>query len=432
MTPGARIAATIEILEKIERSFSPADEVISAYLRGRRYIGSRDRRDISGRVFDTIRRRARLNWWTKDGNPRLQTIANLVLGDGVSVDHITALFNGEGYGPDKLSESELELAKNFVGRSLDSAEMPAWVRHETPEFLCDEIAAGWGDSLGDEAAALNRPAPLDLRVNTLKADCRRALEILGNDGIEAEATPHSPIGLRIGTRVNLRGSTAFKGGFVEIQDEGSQLVALLLGAIPGMQVIDFCAGGGGKTLAVAAAMKNKSGLTACDIDRSRMDRMTSRLKRAGVNSLKRHTLDSLEDNWIAENRGVADRVLLDVPCTGSGAWRRNPDAKWRLTPEKLDDFLAQQRAILDAAAPLVKPGGRLIYATCSILDRENMDQVDAFLSTHPEFSLSPVAKVWAETIGGDAPDGCEATLNLTPYRHNTDGFFAAVLEKDDG
>jgi 16S rRNA (cytosine967-C5)-methyltransferase len=433
MTPAARVAAAIEVLEKTHVSNSPADEVISAYFRGRRYIGSKDRRDISGRVYAIQRAQARLSWWTGTAEPRANVIAHLTLADQLPASDTEKLFTGEGYGPPSLSAGEAKLLQKLAGKSLTDPAMADAVRLEVPDWLMPQLREQFGENLDAELGALNRPASLDLRVNLLKSDCARALELLAQEGIAAEPTPLSPIGLRIMTRVNLHTTTAYKGGFVEPQDEASQIAALLCGARADQLTIDYCAGAGGKTLALAAAMKDGGPLIACDADPGRLRRIKGRLKRAGVSNV---TVKCTEGNegraWLDRYKGLALRVLVDAPCTGSGAWRRNPAAKWSLTAERLDQYLAAQKDILAAAAPLVAPGGRLIYATCSVLPVENETQISAFLDAHPDFKPLPVNQVWAENIGGACPtiDAGASYLRLSPARHETDGFFVAILERD--
>ncbi|MBT3990963.1 MAG: RsmB/NOP family class I SAM-dependent RNA methyltransferase [Rhodospirillaceae bacterium] len=432
MTPGARIAAAIEILEKIDRSGSPAEDVVSAYIRGRRYIGSKDRRAITGRVFDILRRHARLDWLTKSADARARVLVDLALNDVIAKDELSTLFNGEGYAPKPLEEEETTLLDALNNVKFDDAEFPAHIQAELPEWIAEKLQAQWGDNFQAEAQALNQPASLDLRVNTLKGDCARALQVLQKDKIDAEATTLSPLGLRVKGRVNLQASTAFKGGFIEIQDEGSQLVAALVATKADMKTIDLCAGGGGKTLALGAAMKDGGPLIACDTDEDRLKKMKPRLRRGGVSNVTRHPLTGDDDPFYGEHAQTAERVLTDVPCSGSGAWRRAPAQKWRLTPERLDELIALQRKVLDKAADLVIPGGRLIYATCSVLAPENEDQIAWFLESHPDFKALPIAEIWQATLGTDCPSNAiinETYLSLTPARHDTDGFFAAVLEK---
>ena len=312
--------------------------------------------------------------------------------------------------------------------------MPEAAALEIPEWLAGSLRRQWGDGLQAEMAALNRPADLDLRVNTLKGGRAAAIQSLAADGVEARPTPLSPIGLRVRGRVRLEGAAAFRDGLVEVQDEGSQLVALLTGARPGMTVFDVCAGAGGKTLALAAAMENRGTLIAADTDMGRLKRMKPRLRRAGVSGVEAQVLDETlspdQKPWPEADLGAADRVLVDAPCSGTGAWRRDPDARWRLTPAELERDLARQRRILAQAAPLVAPGGRLVYATCSVLPAENEDQVEHFLKNHPQFEVLPITRVWAETLGGTAPcpcPECAIYFSLSPAANETDGFFAAVL-----
>ena len=294
--------------------------------------------------------------------------------------------------------------------------------------FCPNFERVFGEELEREMAALNAGAPIDLRVNLLKADREAARRALAVEGIAAEPTPWSSIGLRLMERVPLGGLAAVKDGLVEVQDEGSQIAALLVDARPGMRVVDFCAGAGGKTLALAAQMANHGKLIACDVSARRLEKGARRLRRAGVDNVERRVLTSERDKWVKRQAGGFDRVLVDAPCLGTGTWRRNPGYKWRVTPEELAGLIVRQQQILNSAARLVRPGGRLVYATCSVLHEENEAQADAFLAASPEFSVVPAAKVWHEAIGGVAPGG-ERFLRLTPARHGTDGFFVAIFER---
>ena len=432
MTPAARVAAAIEVLEKTQGSNSPADEVISAYFRSRRYIGSKDRRDISGRIYAIQRAQARLSWWTGSAEPRTNVIAHLALADQLPAPDIEKLYSGEGYGPPGLSAEERALLQKLAGKSLDDPAMADADRLEVPVWLMEQLEKQFGGNIDAELAALNQPASLDLRVNLLKGDCARALELLTQEGIEAEPTNLSPMGLRIKARVNLHTTTAFKGGFVEPQDEASQIAALLCAARADQLTIDYCAGAGGKTLALAASMKDGGPLIACDTDPNRLRRIKPRLKRAGVSNVTVKCTEGDEGRaWLDRYKGLAARVLVDAPCTGSGAWRRNPAAKWSLTTERLDQYLQSQKDILAAAAPLVAPGGRLIYAPCSVLPVENETQISAFLDAHPDFKPLPVHQVWADNIGGPCPivDAGAPYLRLSPASNGTDGFFVGILER---
>jgi 16S rRNA (cytosine967-C5)-methyltransferase len=306
--------------------------------------------------------------------------------------------------------------------------MPRAVANDLPEWLEPYFERALGKGLEREMTALNRPAPTDLRVNLLKADRETARRALAAEAVDTEPTPLSRLGLRLRERVPLGNLAAFKQGLVEVQDESSQIAALLADARPGMRVVDFCAGAGGKTLALAAGMANRGKLVACEVSQRRLDRAARRLRRAGVTNVERRALSGERDKWVKRHRGGFDRVFADVPCLGTGTWRRNPDAKWRMRPEDLAELVERQQQILRSAARLVRPGGRLVYATCSLLREEDEAQAEAFLAAETNFSLLPMARVWDETIGGASPGG-EDYLRLTPARHGTDGFFVAIFER---
>ncbi|MDF2764984.1 MAG: putative tRNA and rRNA cytosine-C5-methylase [Rhodospirillales bacterium] len=436
MTPAARIQAAIELIDLILASDAPADASVAAYLRERRYIGSGDRRELVERTYAVLRRRAALGWWVERGGAglaptgRTLMIAALALIDGWDADRIAGSFDGGRYRPAPLSREERAFARALEGGAIEHPEQPRAVRLEYPEWLEPKLAQAFGVRLETEMAALMAEAPLDLRANLIKATRGPARDALAESGLQAEETQLSPWGLRLNGRVALGNVPAFQAGLVEVQDEGSQVVALLTEAKPGMRVCDFCAGAGGKTLALAAMMQNKGQITACDVLPGRLDRSAVRLKRAGVHNVERVPLEHERDPWVKKHKARFDRVLVDAPCTGIGAWRRNPDAKWRLAPERLAELARLQGRILDSAARLVKPGGRLVYATCSLLPEENEAQVAAFLGAHPDFAQISVAELWAALLP-ETPAPTEGpALTLTPARHGTDGFFLAVLERE--
>jgi 16S rRNA (cytosine967-C5)-methyltransferase len=439
MTPGARLQAAIELLAAIHDGSSPADRAAAAYFRGRRYIGGKDRREVIDRAYAVLRHRARLEWWLMRASgegaitDRGRMIAALAILDGWTPDRIAGAFDGGQYRPPPLDRREHEAAHKLAGKSIDHPEQPTWVRLEYPQWLEHQLRNLLGSRFETEMAALGVEAPLDLRVNTLKATRAQAIAALAESNIAATPTPLSPIGLRVRGRPALATLPCFRDGLIEVQDEGSQLAALLVDARPGMRVVDFCAGAGGKTLAMAAAMRNKGHIVACDVLQGRVDRAATRLSRAGVHNVERRGLSTERDPWVKRHARSFDRVLVDAPCSGVGTWRRNPDAKWRFAVDDLKAVIDVQRGILDSAARLVKPGGRLIYATCSLLPSENAAQVTSFAKDHPEFSLRPVAEAWADTIGR-MPEGAgcptaDRLLQLTPAAHETDGFFVAVLER---
>jgi 16S rRNA (cytosine967-C5)-methyltransferase len=432
LTPGAQVAASIDILAAIDIGERPADDIAADYFRRRRYIGSKDRAQIASHVFSVLRHRPALDWWIEkhavDIGPRSRVLAALALTEGWRPETIVSCCYGERFRPVRLSEAEERLAHGLAKRALHDPEMSRAVANELPEWLLPYFERVFGKELEREMTALNAGAPIDLRVNLLKADRETAGRALAAEGVAAEPTPWSPIGLRISERVPLGGLIAFKEGLVEVQDEGSQITALLTDARPGMRVVDFCAGAGGKTLALAAGMANRGKLVACDVSARRLERAVRRLRRAGVGNAERRVLTSERDKWVKRHTGGFDRVLIDAPCLGTGTWRRNPGDKWRVSPKDLADLIVRQQEILSSAARLVRPGGKLVYATCSLLREEDEAQAEAFLAAEPEFSVVPAAHAWNETIGGRSPGG-EGYLRLTPARHGTDGFFVAIFER---
>ena len=435
MTPAARINAVIELLGAIDQDARPADAVANHYFRGRRYIGAKDRRAISERVWGCLRRRARLGWWLSHAGaedwPRERVLADLVLQDRFDHAALSALFLGETRTAVKLTQPERQLVDRLAGKDFFHHAMPLAVKAEFPAWLEDRLSSQFGDRLGIEMAMLREEAPVDLRVNSLKADRATAQAALAADGLPAKPTPWSPLGLRLPGRTALTAQQAFKDGLVEVQDEGSQLVALLTDAQPCQAVLDLCAGAGGKTLALAASMHNKGRLVACDTHAGRSARATLRLKRAGVHNVTRRVLEGPHDKWLKRQDDSFDRVLVDAPCSGSGTWRRNPDAKWRLTEAGLANLVLLQSQLLDQAARLVKPGGRLIYATCSLLACENEQQIEAFLVRHPAFTTLSPEVLWQSAVGGPCPVA-GPFLRLTPAGFGTDGFFAAILLRAAG
>jgi 16S rRNA (cytosine967-C5)-methyltransferase len=340
---------------------------------------------------------------------------------GMTVNKVAMAFATGKYGPAALNAEELAVLEKLAGHTLEHPHMPDAVKYEVPDWVLPRLEQKFGAALPAEMTALAAPAPLDLRVNLLKGTREEALAMLRAEKFEATPTPYSPFGLRLAGRQSVTGSKAFTEGLVEIQDEGSQLVALVVDAKPGMRVADYCAGAGGKTLAMAMMMENKGHIVACDVSAPRLEGAIKRLRRAGVHNAERHLLEE-GDKWVKRQAGKYDRVLVDAPCTGTGTWRRNPDARGRLTANDLLEILPKQARILDQAQRLVKLGGRLVYATCSLLGDENEMQVDAFLARNGHFKRIALAPPVPPALLG--PE-----LRLTPRTHGTDGFGAAVLER---
>lgn len=422
MTPGGRIAAAIEILDLVHKQKAPADRLANEYFRARRFIGSKDRTAVSALVYGVLRRRAQLEWWlarVREGaarvpfmaNGRSWALAHLAIVDGWDAGRIGHAFSGERYDPPPLKAHEEASVAAMAGRSIDHPDQPDWVRFNLPPWAAERFAARYGEGARAEMAAMGEEAPLDIRVNLLKGSREDARKALKSAGIVAAPTKLSPWGLRVEERANLMASEPYKSGLVEIQDEGSQMVAVMVDAKPGMRVCDFCAGAGGKTLAIAATMDNKGHIVACDTSTKRLEGATTRLRRAGVHNVERRALESERDPWVKKHKAAFDRVLVDAPCTGTGTWRRNPDARWTLAKEEIAELTAKQARILDSAARLVKPGGMLIYATCSILPEENEAQADAFLAGHPDFARA------------------RDDLSLSPAKDETDGFYVAVMAR---
>jgi 16S rRNA (cytosine967-C5)-methyltransferase len=438
MTPAARLAAAIDLLDALEAAGRrPADAVAHDFFRTRRYIGGGDRRDISDRAWAIIRQRLRLDWWLEKikarPSARFLVAAQLLLVEGMDVAAIARAFPGGQYAAAPLTVPEQKLLAvldnaRFGAEGPVHPKMPDPVRLNLPEWALPSLLARFGETLAAEAAALDQPAPLDLRANALKIDRTQAAAALAAEGLETQPTPFSPWGLRLPGRRPVTATRAYQDGLIEVQDEGSQLIAALVDARPGMKVVDLCAGAGGKTLALAAAMQNKGRITACDVSAPRLEGAVKRLARAGVDNAERHLLEA-GDRWAKRRAGTFDRVLVDAPCTGTGTWRRNPDGRFRTGPRDLAELLPKQAEILGIGAGLVRPGGQLVYATCSLLAEENEDQVAAFLAANPAFAVVPLAKAWAAAgLPGEAP--CPGPyMALSPAAHGTDGFFAAVLRR---
>src|ERR1700757_2503985 len=389
MTPAARLSAAIELIDTIEAQRAPAAKALKEWGTAHRFAGSGDRAAIAGLVWDVLRRRASSAWVMEDDTPRARVLGMLKVERGMDVAAIDALCDGGRFAPRPLTDTE----KSALA-SRSPGDAPAPIAGDYPEWLNPYLAKTFGDDRAAEAAAMASRAPLDLRVNTLKAKREKVLASLKHLG--AKETPWSPIGLRIELGADARNpgihaEEDFIKGFVEVQDEGSQLAALLSAAKPGEQVIDLCAGAGGKTLALAAMMGGKGRLIATDHDKRQLAPIYERLSRAGVHNADIRTPKG-EDDPLADIKASADLVLIDAPCTGTGTWRRNPDAKWRMRPGALEIRLKDQAEVLDRAASLVKPGGRIPYIPCSVLPAENGEQIRAFLGRHTGFTLAPPAE----------------------------------------
>jgi 16S rRNA (cytosine967-C5)-methyltransferase len=431
VTPSARLSAAIEVLADIEARRRPAADVLKDWGHSHRFAGSGDRAAIAGLVYDALRRKSSAAWLMGEDSPRAALIGMLHRERGLDGAAIATLFSGARYAPEPLTEGETSaLASGAL------ADAPAHVRGDYPEWLDAHLARVFGDERAAEGAALASRAPLDLRVNTLAAERESTLPKLAHLG--AQPTRWSPTGLRIRLAADakspaIHAEPSYRKGEIEIQDEGSQLAALFAGAEPGEQVIDLCAGAGGKTLALAATMENHGQIYATDSDKRRLVAIHERIARAGARNIQVRTPRGSTD-VLTDLKSRADLVLIDAPCTGTGTWRRNPDAKWRIRPGALAERLREQETVLEHAVALVKPGGRLAYITCSVLAEENGDQIRAFVGRHSDFSVEKPANV-INVLGeraylfGRAVLMSDHGLLMTPLRTDTDGFFVSLLRR---
>jgi 16S rRNA (cytosine967-C5)-methyltransferase len=417
MTIGrAQLGAIVDALTVILPARAPADAQLRTFFREHKHLGQRDRALVADTVYAALRRRRMLEHVTPTASPREIALATLVKLQGVGLAQIeSALKPGE-----KAWLAEL--------KARDLGELPFELRADLPDWVIERLRPRIGDQeLLALARGLQDAAPLDLRVNTLKAPRGAVLDRLDYDEIEAAPTRYAPNGVRVRGKPALNQHPMFLDGAVEVQDEGSQLLGLLVEPRRGEMVVDFCAGAGGKTLQMGAAMNSTGRLYAFDVSDKRLDNLAPRLKRSGLSNVFPQRISGENDAKVKRLRGKIDRVLVDAPCTGLGTLRRNPDLKTRQTAEGLAELNAKQRAILAAAAALVKPGGRLVYGTCSLLAEENEAIVEEFLAAHPEFRRVPAAAI-LERQGVKVP-GAGEYLHLYPHVHDTDGFFAAVMER---
>ena len=431
MIYAARIQSVIELLDEVMTTPRPADALASHYFRNRRYIGSKDRTAISDHFYGLMRRYLRLQWWVKNCGGAV-TARNMVAADLTltTQDNVNEVFSGARFCPALLDDDERFLLKRLKGHSLETSDMPVPVQVECPEWAEAPLQQALGDGFVAEMRAMLSQAPLDLRVNIIKASRDDLLQRLREEGFEAEAGLISPLSIRMRTRQKVINHGLFQEGYFEIQDEGSQMVALLADAKPGEQVVDFCAGAGGKTLAIAASMNNKGRVIAMDVSAGKLESAKERFRRAGLHNIETRVLTSERDKYVKKHAGYFDLVLVDAPCSGVGTWRRDPDKRWRQLGPGLDVLVPLQKNILESAARMVKKGGRLIYATCSLLPEENTEQIKTFLSTHTDFKIKPAVDVLGQSF--EHVQDKDGFLHMTPARHDTDGFFAACLIKQGG
>jgi len=413
--PPAIIQHTEQVLREVLRFTGPADSILSQYFRANPRLGGRERGAVAEGVYTVLRNKSFFTEFANAPNVNaMRRLALLGLCDAMGFDALGGLTEEEGAWLQDIAR---------IDRSL----LPVAIRANLPTWLYDKLCAQVGaDDAMLIAESMNQPAALDLRVNTIKANREDVIAELAKAPIRAEPTPFAPFGLRVLQKPALQNLPLFKEGSIEVQDEGSQILAQIVGAKRGEMVVDFCAGAGGKTLALGAAMRNTGRLYAFDISEKRLAKLKPRLARSGLSNVHTIQIAHEKDAKIKRLAGKIDRVLVDAPCSGLGTLRRNPDVKWRQTLAGLAELNVKQLSILAGAARMVKPSGRLVYATCSMLDEENEGIVQAFLASHPDFSLVPMHQVLQEQkIDLDMQD----YLKMMPHKHHTDGFFAAVLER---
>jgi 16S rRNA (cytosine967-C5)-methyltransferase len=429
MKSGARLAAAVSVLSEISARHRPAALALADWGKASRFAGSGDRAAVGNLVYDVLRRRGSIAARMGAATPRALVLGAAGRALGLDPQAIAAAADGSRHALTPLTDAERAALDNSEPPSAEElmADVPSWIVPLLQPVL--------GDKLADEVAALSERAPVDIRANTLKASRKQVLADLEKLG--PSETRYSPLGVRFdapegaGRTPNVEAEPAHGKGWFEVQDQGSQIAALLVDARPGHEVLDLCAGAGGKTLALAAAMKGEGRIVAHDSDKTRLRPIFERLQRSGAKNVE--VLAASDTDALSGMAERFDRVVIDAPCTGTGTWRRRPDAKWRLKPRNIEQRQKEQREVLDQAAPLVKSGGRLVYITCSLLPAENTDQIAAFLAANPTFSLIPYGEVWREVLPGTPPtsaDGRTDTLVLTPAQHGTDGFFVAILARN--
>ncbi|ARN22448.1 RsmB/NOP family class I SAM-dependent RNA methyltransferase [Piscinibacter gummiphilus] len=418
MHPNALLELSTDLLHQVLQFQAPADRVVSDFFRTHRELGSRERHTLAETTYGVLRQRLLFQHLAQSGKGEMERRLALLGWQG-----------NDGFLKAAMSEQEQQWLEKV--RQVDTAALPERLRHNLPDWLAEPLQAALGEEFWPLVDALNSSAPLDLRVNTFKAKREDVQAALKAGGIESEATPHSPWGLRVQGKPALNKADTFTKGEVEVQDEGSQLLALLTDAKRGEMVVDFCAGAGGKTLALGASMRNTGRLYAFDTSGHRLAALKPRLARSGLSNVYPIQIAHERDDRIKRLAGKIDRVLVDAPCSGLGTLRRNPDMKWRQSPQSVAELQAKQEAILASAARLLKPGGRLVYATCSLLDSENEGIADAFTAAHArDFTPVPAVEALEKAHAGGAGDLVRGPyLRLWPHRHGTDAFFAAVWER---
>jgi 16S rRNA (cytosine967-C5)-methyltransferase len=417
MHPNALLDLATELLRAVLKFDAPADGVVSAFFRSHRALGPRERHTLAETAYAVLRRRLLYQHLAQSGSGAAERRLAILGWQG-----------SESFLRGALGPNEQQWLDGV--KAIDLATLPPKLRHNLPDWLAQALQQAVGEEFDALAEALNEPAPLDLRVNLLKMKRDEAQAALAAAGLNAQPTPYSPWGLRLEGKPSINKLDLFTQGAIEVQDEGSQLLTLMVGAKRGEMVVDFCAGAGGKTLALGAAMRNSGRLYAFDVSAHRLDALKPRLARSGLSNVYPAQIAHERDDRIKRLAGKIDRVLVDAPCSGLGTLRRNPDLKWRQSPQSVAELKEKQLAIVSSAARLLKSGGRLVYATCSLLPAENEAIVEAFAAAHPDFEPLPAAELLERAqVPGAARLVAGDHLRLWPHRHHTDGFFAAAWQR---
>lgn len=426
MRLGGRLQAAIEVLQDIKSRRRPAADALKDWGLSHRFAGAGDRAAIGNIVYDALRERYSLEWRMESDDPHDVAFGALLEDGGLSFDELAQALEGDRFAPEMLSE---RCCRSWQTRKL--ADAPDYIQGNLPQWCIPLLQDIFGSRWLYEAIALAKRPPLDLRVNLLKTKPEKILRELASTNIKpiswyGEALRIPPIE-KLKRHPNVQAEPAFQKGYYEVQDLGSQIVATLAGAKAGMQVLDYCAGAGGKTLAMASDMENRGQIHCYDAEKARLAPIFDRLRRAGVRNVQPHV--NIKD--LEQLKGQMDLVLLDAPCTGTGTWRRRPDAKWRLTDGQLERRIGEQKTVLNATLPYLKEGGHLVYITCSLLSSENDKQIETFLEEHPDFHEVDMKVLWFNHFGEHAPKPVFPShgLVLSPASTDTDGFFISVLEK---
>ncbi len=434
MTPSARLSAVVELLDINFEITGRAEQSVATYFRNRRFAGSKDRRWITEQFYQILRRLGEVDWIAEklklEITSRTRAIISLMLFEELSADEIGQNYFIGSHAQEAPDPAELNTLSGFS--DLDLTQMPLTARANFPAWMLEKLRATYGERTYEIVQAYAVRAPATLRINPLKTARENILSQLQEAGINATATTISPLGIRLEKPQNLIAHPLYKDGLIEVQDEAAQISALLAsaGVSEGSTVIDYCAGGGGKTLVLASSLNNTGQLHAMDIDRRRMKDITHRCKRAGITNVQQHVLPQKGEKLdvLDSLRGAADLVYVDAPCSGSGTWRRQPEQKWFLSEAGLQDYVALQGEILNQASDYVKAGGRLVYATCSLFTEENQQQIDKFLFENTDFEQVNVGTIW-QVAGLGGTEAAEADLQITPEQFGADGFYTAVLHR---